>query len=303
LIIFEHKIKTINPSLLADIAVYSCGIPILVFLLLPRNFQDRIKWVCFILIVSSFLFDLVSDYAAKKPISLGIVQKSFSKNATNEVVLNVTSGKVHEGVYLKADSFAGIVTRIIDKKSADSHIVVEVESISKGHPIPNSAFKAFSNIKIVNLNLLVELILTFFLFYLIFGSFPLWGKLAISALALSIILWILRNIILDGLYSYGGYYNGGTSILIIVFALAFFYLILNRSNTLFIYSLPAFWIVSALLIYKAATFFLFLYVNTLNQEEKANFYIINSGFNILKNLFYSIAFLLSDRRSNHLKVE
>jgi hypothetical protein len=91
---------------------------------------------------------------------------------------------------------------------------------------------------------------------------------------------------------YGELYNGGATLLIIVFSLVYFYKQLNNPENLFVYSTPPFWIVVAVLLYKAGTFFLFLYTNSLSQNEKENFYLFNSVFYLLQNVLLAISFMI-----------
>jgi hypothetical protein len=159
-------------------------------------------------------------------------------------------------------------------------------------------FEVFSTLNIVNISLLVELILTFLMFFLILTPTRKWlGKLALIVLFILALIWIYRNLILDNLYTSSALYNGGSTIIIILFALTFFYYQLNRPDNLFIYAAPSFWIVSAILIFKAGTFFLFLYGNTLDQAEKANFYAINSVFYVVENILFAVAFILKGKNS------
>jgi hypothetical protein len=153
----------------------------------------------------------------------------------------------------------------------------------------------FSTVKLSNILLLVELSLIFFIFYLILKDNTLWSKLTVAAIILTIIFWVYQNIVLDKIDTYGGFYTGGMTLIIIVFSLAFFYHQLNKPENLFVYSFSAFWMVIAILLYKASTFFLFLYTNSLTQIEKANFYLFNSFFYLLQNLLFAISFLIPDK--------
>jgi hypothetical protein len=252
------------------------------------------------LVITNFSFDRLSYSLSKLPVSSGtVISLSSSSQTTNPtVLLDIKKGNVYEGEFISTAEWSGIVAKVSRaNNSSKDEVWAEVET-SAANIKSGSNFKAFSTLNIVNISLLVELILTFLIFYLILAPTRKWlGQLALAALIISVLIWIYRNIILDNLYIYSGFYNGGTTIVIILFALTFFYYELNRPDNLFIYAAPAFWIVSAILIFKAGTFFLFLYGNTLDQSEKINFYTINSIFYVVENLLFAIAFYLKGKDS------
>jgi len=296
------KSKTINPSTIADISLYCCIIPISVFLLIKFNWKDKLKWVCFLLILSNFSYDLLSVNQSKKPLGLGQIIGA-EKDATGKTnfILNVTSGSVYEGVLIRTDSFNGIIRNITATQGKkDNYFKVEIETSSPN--IRPSAFKVFSTLNLLNISLLIELILTFLIFYLSFQRFgSRLSKVPLIAIALASLIWVARNLALGNLYTYSNFYNGSITIVIILFALIFFYHQLNRPENPFVYASPEFWIVSAILVYKAGTFFLFLYGNTLDQSEKENFFIINSLFYIIENVLFAVAFLMQGEKLINIK--
>lgn len=179
---------------------------------------------------------------------------------------------------------------------------IEVETASQN--ISPAHFEAFSTLNILNISLLAELILTFLIFYLNFKhQSKWWSRITLIAIFLASLIWIARNIFVGNLYTYSSVYNGSITILIIFFALVFFYQQLKRPDNPFVYASPVFWIISAILIYKAGTFFLFLYGNTLEQSEKENFFIINSFFYIVENVLFAVAFLIRSKKLSPKKID
>ena len=94
----------------------------------------------------------------------------------------------------------------------------------------------------------------------------------------------------------------GVSCIVILF-LCIFYLYeqVKDPENLFLYSSPNFWVVVALIIFFSGTFFLFIYSqNSLkgNAEFQHYFDLINSSFNLLKNLIFSIAFIIKPGKSS-----
>ncbi len=291
------KSKTINPSSIADISLYCCIIPISVFLLLKFNWKEKLKWVCFLLIISNFTFDLLSNSQSKKPIGSGNIVEAQKDSVGNiKILLDVTSGSVYEGVYIRTDSSDGTIKKLTTPNNRKANqLYAEVETSSA--TIQPASFEVFSTLNLLNISLLAELIFTFLIFYLHFkGLGRWWSRIPLITIILASLIWIVRNLIIGNLYAYSSFYNGSITILIISFALIFFFHQLNRPENPFVYASPEFWIVSAILIYKAGTFFLFLYGNTLDQSEKENFFIINSLFYIVENVLFAIAFLMRRKK-------
>lgn len=97
--------------------------------------------------------------------------------------------------------------------------------------------------------------------------------------------------ILNKLESLDSFTIGIESMLIILFAIYFLYINLKDSVNFSIYSTFNFWIVITLLLYFAGTFFIYLLVesNRYNVEFRKIYVILNSSFNIIKNILFTIA--------------
>jgi len=80
-------------------------------------------------------------------------------------------------------------------------------------------------------------------------------------------------------------------ILVLFLCSSYLFLILRKSNNLFIYSTFEFWVVITFLIYFSGTFFLYILVESMkdNLAFRKQYFIINISFNLLKNLLLSIA--------------
>jgi hypothetical protein len=81
-------------------------------------------------------------------------------------------------------------------------------------------------------------------------------------------------------------------ILIILFSILFLYEQIKEPESIFIYTSKKFWIIVAFFLYLSSTLFLFMYADKLPTIEKSYYWSINFVFNILKNIFFTIAFLL-----------
>jgi hypothetical protein len=83
-----------------------------------------------------------------------------------------------------------------------------------------------------------------------------------------------------------------TTILIVIYSICFFYERLNSVQTLIIYQSFQFWIVVGCLIYLSGTLFLFLYTSDIKNKQNSSLWTINIAFEIVKNIFFSIAFII-----------
>ncbi len=70
----------------------------------------------------------------------------------------------------------------------------------------------------------------------------------------------------------------------------------KRNYNLFVYSTSNFWIIITFLIYSSGTFFLYIMAENMmkTREFQIQYVIINSVFNILKNVLLSIAMLMKE---------
>jgi hypothetical protein len=92
------------------------------------------------------------------------------------------------------------------------------------------------------------------------------------------------------------------AILLIIYSIFFLYEQLSDVTVIYVYNLKKFWIVLAVLLYFASTLFLFIEAATLTAEQYNNYWPINNIFNILKNILFSVAFIMkkSDKARHSL---
>lgn len=83
-----------------------------------------------------------------------------------------------------------------------------------------------------------------------------------------------------------------SAILLIIFSILFLFQEIQTPKIGFIYSSPKFWIVVGIMIYFSGTFFYFLQYSDLSNTDQDNYWTINLLCIILKNIFFSISFLL-----------
>lgn len=98
-----------------------------------------------------------------------------------------------------------------------------------------------------------------------------------------------------------------TAVLIVAYSISYFYEQLNSPETLIIYQSYTFWIVVGCIIYLSGTLFLFLYTSDLKNKQSSSLWAINISFEIVKNVFFSIAFIIArkikQRQEEHTFVD
>lgn len=89
-----------------------------------------------------------------------------------------------------------------------------------------------------------------------------------------------------------------SAIIFLAFCILVLFEEMQRPLIGFIYNTYKFWIILGVMIYFAGTFFFFLYYTKMARDLKELFWNINWISIILKNIFFSIAFLMPDEDPN-----
>jgi hypothetical protein len=88
------------------------------------------------------------------------------------------------------------------------------------------------------------------------------------------------------------------AIFIITYCILLLYEQINNPEVLFVYNTKKFWVTIAFFIYFSSTLFLFLYARTFTQTEYDKYWTINNFFEILKNILFSISFIMKKSSKN-----
>jgi hypothetical protein len=84
------------------------------------------------------------------------------------------------------------------------------------------------------------------------------------------------------------------NILVMVFAIYYYYEQIFKLNTPFIYRRSRFWVVTAYFITAAGTFFLLLYIRSFNPKVQQLIYVLNYIFVIIRTILLCIAMFSKD---------
>ena len=93
------------------------------------------------------------------------------------------------------------------------------------------------------------------------------------------------------------------SVLVIVYCILLLYEQIKDPNTIFVYYNKKFWVTIAFFIYFSSTLFLYVYVSTLSAEERHTYWAINNFFEILKNILFSVSFIMKKYHSTPANME
>jgi hypothetical protein len=84
-----------------------------------------------------------------------------------------------------------------------------------------------------------------------------------------------------------------TAVLIVIYSIFFFYEEINSTENLLIYQSYRFWMIVGCIIYLSGTLFLFLLTSDIKDKQNSPSWIINILSEIIKNVFFSIAFIVA----------
>jgi hypothetical protein len=88
------------------------------------------------------------------------------------------------------------------------------------------------------------------------------------------------------------------AIIIITYCILLLYEQINDPDVLFVYNTKKFWITIAFFLYFSSTLFLFLYARSFTKAEYDKYWTINNFFEILKNILFSVSFIMKKNSKN-----
>lgn len=147
-----------------------------------------------------------------------------------------------------------------------------------------------SNFLFYNGYQLAETFLLYYFFYHIIKNAFL-KKLIISLSIFYSVLWLFL------LFKFGntGFFTSCTNfenMTVLALIIYYYYEQIIIINSAFIYAEATFWIVTAFFIYIAGTFFLFLYLASLNLSEKEKYYVLTYVFTIIRTVLLCVALFI-----------
>lgn len=134
--------------------------------------------------------------------------------------------------------------------------------------------------------------------YLIFASFLF--SILINKTIKRILIFVsllftiscLYLIFMETLKKFDSFQASVSAILLIAFCIVYLFEQINKPEITFIYASYKFWIITGILIYLAATLFLYGFADSLPADVAREYWIISHISNVLKNILFSIAIFI-----------
>ena len=110
-------------------------------------------------------------------------------------------------------------------------------------------------------------------------------------------VYLIYSLITFSNNSFDSVPSGITAMLFFFYCIFYLFERVKDPTSLFLYSSPAFWVVVAIIIYSAGTFFPFIYAqNYINKPDfNQEYKLIHSTLYVIKNFLFGAAMLISDK--------
>lgn len=108
--------------------------------------------------------------------------------------------------------------------------------------------------------------------------------------------YLLYDLFSDANSSFDSIPSGITSLVFLIYCIFYLFERVSDPTSFFLYASPVFWVVVALIIYFAGTFFPFIYAQShMKENQFINEYsLIHDTMYIIKNLLFGFAMLTKD---------
>ncbi len=128
-------------------------------------------------------------------------------------------------------------------------------------------------------------------------------KIILITASLAFYVVAISNFLIKGNQDFDSMSASAEAVLIIVYSIFYLYEQVNDPSVLLVYNAKKFWIVLAFLIYFSSTLFLFIYATAMTNQEHKSYWNINNFFDELKNLLFSVGFIMKSDKKNRYTVE
>lgn len=110
-------------------------------------------------------------------------------------------------------------------------------------------------------------------------------------------IYLIYSLITFSNTSFDSVPSGISAMVFFIYCIFYLFERVKDPTSLFLYSSPAFWVVVAIIIYSAGTFFPFIYAqNYIDKPDfETEYKLIHSTLYITKNLLFSVAMLIKDK--------
>ncbi len=157
------------------------------------------------------------------------------------------------------------------------------------------------NIWVVNIYTIVEFSFLVYFFILIIR-----GKKLINIIKwlyyTFVLLWFVYNFIIKSILDYDYIFQAVEFILLLAFCILYLFQKVKNNKSEFVYNTYDFWLVAALLLYCAGTFFSFLVITSEKRTpDIIEFEYISRFGNIFKSILITVAFTINSKNSLNIE--
>jgi hypothetical protein len=114
---------------------------------------------------------------------------------------------------------------------------------------------------------------------------------------LALVAVICNAIFIEHIWVYPSISNTVSCLLMIILSLTYFFQLLTRQEFVHIDKQALFWINTGVLFYFSINIFLFMLYNKIDPSVRNDYYMIQSGANIIANLLYSVGLLCKPQKT------
>lgn len=164
--------------------------------------------------------------------------------------------------------------------------------------ILNPIIKYYTHSIFIGFRLFTILEYFFITFYLYSIIKNLNFKFLIKVLSFSFLTYSIFDYFQSKSNTFDSNPTGVACILILFYSIYYLFEKIRTPENLFLYSTPNFWIVVGIILFFSGTFFVFIFSqsNYNDPSFQSAFQLINTSFSILRNLLFSIAFLIKPEK-------
>lgn len=117
-------------------------------------------------------------------------------------------------------------------------------------------------------------------------------KKALLACSFLFTAFCLFNVFFQPTYRFDSLQTSIEALILLIFCIFFLFEQISKPELVFIYSSYKFWVITGILIYLAATFFLYGFAASMSLKQREEWWVISHISNILKNLLFAIAIIV-----------
>ncbi|HAS43337.1 MAG TPA: hypothetical protein DCS93_22850 [Microscillaceae bacterium] len=155
-----------------------------------------------------------------------------------------------------------------------------------------------SNLPLLHVYVIIEFVLLGWMYQ--FNLYKLYNRYVIPIIIILFSIFsIINSLFIQSIYTFNTHNRPLSNLLLIVFAISYYYKLLKELKIRYLERNPMFWINTGILIYYSGSLFLFIFSNYIIKTRESWLLVwhIHSILNIFINIFYTIGLWHSQENS------